>query len=598
MPLAATLKAQHIGVYWKVLPPVFAALYAVHPLTATKELQGIPGEIAENPGADEVINLQMRRTPPREPYEEREGRAYKVSFETLLRVIVLLDSISTDAILAGVICKICDCIRDQKKNSFTREQREDIGKQLEQVISRKMPDKNNILHQGYVVVCRAAVTMAKRDTSDKAWTPLIGEADSIPNVSDSAYCLAHLVRYLPRRFDKERRDCIDKFKAKISQIPSDLDRCERLEVIGSLLERFEPVLSKDLLTRGFEASHQLDEGETRERIQRRIIDVLYRVDEKAARLQIEREEKDPVRQTEQEMLKGRVRSLEMRKRLEEPGAEEPRPSERREFCSAAWMRLGALNAGTSSPLGTQAARQAVCIAAQIPLDESYPLMSLVVQSAVSRFTTHDDVVRIIRPLVESFTLTGHLACTVSARLMAVLLTTGERGKWSESENLIYPGMQQQVVFRIREWLRGEAGANLILVSDPYFGPDELWLVKMIKEECRAASIKVLTSRQGVGDESLALGDLFSRGWRDVAVDSEAPPCDITVCGIQDSGKSPVHDRWILSERSGLRLGSSLSGLGVSRVSEISALEPERVPKCFPDRLAMSTVDSGMRTGSY
>jgi hypothetical protein len=46
-------------------------------------------------------------------------------------------------------------------------------------------------------------------------------------------------------------------------------------------------------------------------------------------------------------------------------------------------------------------------------------------------------------------------------------------------------------------------------------------------------------------------------------------------GAGPDGLSPIHDRWWICERSGLRFGTSFNGLGVHD-SEISTLDGERL----------------------
>ena len=43
----------------------------------------------------------------------------------------------------------------------------------------------------------------------------------------------------------------------------------------------------------------------------------------------------------------------------------------------------------------------------------------------------------------------------------------------------------------------------------------------------------------------------------------------------DSGKNVVHDRWLLTNGAGLRLGASFNSLGAGKLSEVSELEPAR-----------------------
>jgi hypothetical protein len=54
-------------------------------------------------------------------------------------------------------------------------------------------------------------------------------------------------------------------------------------------------------------------------------------------------------------------------------------------------------------------------------------------------------------------------------------------------------------------------------------------------------------------------------------DQAAPIVEIAVIGGENTKQSPIHDRWLISEGSGLRLGTSLNSLGITKDSEISEM---------------------------
>ena len=45
-------------------------------------------------------------------------------------------------------------------------------------------------------------------------------------------------------------------------------------------------------------------------------------------------------------------------------------------------------------------------------------------------------------------------------------------------------------------------------------------------------------------------------------------------GAKAGGESPIHDRWWLTKDSGIRIGTSINSLGITRISEISYLTRE------------------------
>ncbi|MES2501795.1 MAG: hypothetical protein V4545_04250 [Pseudomonadota bacterium] len=52
---------------------------------------------------------------------------------------------------------------------------------------------------------------------------------------------------------------------------------------------------------------------------------------------------------------------------------------------------------------------------------------------------------------------------------------------------------------------------------------------------------------------------------------DPPTTNIHIVGNGSQGTHPIHDRWIITNDSGLRLGSSVNSIGYLRISEISEM---------------------------
>jgi hypothetical protein len=59
-------------------------------------------------------------------------------------------------------------------------------------------------------------------------------------------------------------------------------------------------------------------------------------------------------------------------------------------------------------------------------------------------------------------------------------------------------------------------------------------------------------------------------------DQQPPELLVLVIGLRSSKKSPVHPRWWITGGKGLKVDTSLNGLGGSRDSEISTFSLEEV----------------------
>ena len=69
----------------------------------------------------------------------------------------------------------------------------------------------------------------------------------------------------------------------------------------------------------------------------------------------------------------------------------------------------------------------------------------------------------------------------------------------------------------------------------------------------------------------------------MSVSTQNPPdTDVIMVDTASGGDLPIHDRWLLTKASGLRLGTSLNSLGISKTSEISLLSAAESLNCMAE----------------
>jgi hypothetical protein len=69
-------------------------------------------------------------------------------------------------------------------------------------------------------------------------------------------------------------------------------------------------------------------------------------------------------------------------------------------------------------------------------------------------------------------------------------------------------------------------------------------------------------------------EAYRNHWRIRISDQKPPETDIVVVGTESKGDSPIHDRWWVTENSGIRMGTSFNTLGIGKTSDISILSRE------------------------
>lgn len=154
--------------------------------------------------------------------------------------------------------------------------------------------------------------------------------------------------------------------------------------------------------------------------------------------------------------------------------------------------------------------------------------------------------------------------------------TVRRGSLAEStppseENMVVKvGEKDRAVEFLRRWLQQTALGHLY-ICDPYFSPTELDLLMLIQSVVPDIEITVLTSRHCQRQRQIqSLYEAYRTGWQNIS-DQNPPKAEIVVIGLEGSEKSPIHDRSILNEQSGVSLGTSWNSVGLSQDSVIRVL---------------------------
>ena len=143
---------------------------------------------------------------------------------------------------------------------------------------------------------------------------------------------------------------------------------------------------------------------------------------------------------------------------------------------------------------------------------------------------------------------------------------------------------------VTEWLRANA-QQYVKICDPYFGPDQLWILQAIPTDL---DVKIISAGTRLGIEHrIDLGNkkpdrekqkrdrekvksMLRQAWDDLS--TQTPPSTLVVVhgAVYDSERGDeFHDRFITTVGAGLSLGTSLNGFG-NKEFFITILTPEDV----------------------
>jgi hypothetical protein len=139
------------------------------------------------------------------------------------------------------------------------------------------------------------------------------------------------------------------------------------------------------------------------------------------------------------------------------------------------------------------------------------------------------------------------------------------------DSLIHHGDREKALNIIKEF--SAKATSFIKITDPFFGLEELELVNLIRSVNETIPIFIVTSRKHQANARIQQpwDETYQSFWRMNVSDADPGEVTIIMIGVLPAGEHPIHDRWCLSEKCGLRIGTSVKSLGIGRISELSTI---------------------------
>lgn len=248
-----------------------------------------------------------------------------------------------------------------------------------------------------------------------------------------------------------------------------------------------------------------------------------------------------------------------------------------DYIKISWMLLKSLNSGRATPIHVQHTREYIIKACGLSLIETYPVFAWVIQNAIKRLSYTDQSSTILRFIFEATLLGVKLAEKITIRTSNLSnQTISFLSKQVDDKSiLIGAGDRDVAINYIRNWMEKNL-KDYLIICDPYFGLKELEILKYVRSVCTNCRVSILTSIKHLENEKVEepWDKTFKDYWHMGISDQDPPDTFIYIIGTQSQGNSPFHDRWWITNGSGLRIGTSLNSLGLGKSSEISVLSKD------------------------
>jgi len=563
-----------------VIIDVAPCLYLGHRNSAIEIISKLP-RIQNDSAINAICNFILTKLPPFEPYNDTSKYNYLISYEDAIDICFLLESVNNDQIIYKNIEKVCQSmVSAQARAKFTKEQKNDIAIRLEKIINTKLPDTNNIKHDGYKIIS-LSLTAALKQYKKQNFDYLINSARQIPNISDRILVNCILASSFPNKERERSKILFMEAEELIDSMPLDLDKIDRLVSLAEMITDSDVSESRRFLKEAMNQIKDLVDPEITHDQQKRIIDLAHTLDPKLADSLAEVLDDDPARISSKLNIKNELKITDIKKKmLDNKNIDYISEQNQSNLSQAAWRNLGSLNARRIEPLRFEIIKDYLNIVSRVPLRNSYPMLSWAIENLTKMYSKTNHAGTYIYPLFEASMLSAELARRIMIRSPKNVISakiTATKPLHSKEKTLFGPNERQEAINFLKGWFFDHVGDNLI-ICDPYFCIDDLEILRILVSVQPNCKVQILTSKKKQEEVKLVYpwDQTYRTHWRLNISDQDCPDTEIIIAGTESRGDLPIHDRCMLSNEFGIRLGTSINSLGINKTSEISYLSSEQV----------------------
>lgn len=569
-PLLNQIKVANEHLYLELFEIAFPSLYLAHPQSALRELENL-----ETPHRNSAIyktcELIRRKLTMYEASQHDESDVCQMDNQQADSILCLLEHMTHDSGIFGIIKKLTEAVSHKKnKHRFTQQQKREISDRLLRLISNKLPDAENIQHNGYKI-CTTAFAHTLRESNSSIWKTLVEDARQIPNVADKAFVLIQIARSLPGKELALKKEVLLEAEESSDKIPSLNDRLGRLEMYSLACRHLSVADAKKALKKSLQLSHGIEDLEEAAAIQKSLIDAADQIEPGFADTLLELFDDDPARLLAKAHAKHSVDVLKAKKDLADANTSTPAVADEY-LAEACWKNLSALQANRINPKPIFQMAGLISTKSALGLLEAYPFLCWYIENTSRKCSNAEEARNNLMPICEVLLLSTELAFNIVTR--KVVSQHSSAGD-SVVGLIIRPNSRDEAVDHIQKWLNVHC-VEYVKFCDPYFTAEDVELIQFIQAANPSCQVHIIARASHLKASGCASGDVFEEAWNRI---SDQTPPETYIYGIEKlEGKELIHDRWLLTSGGGLRVGTSINSLG-SKLSEISVMTPDEFSRC-------------------
>ncbi len=523
-----------------------------------------------------VCKYYITKQNPYDVYDSKINR-YPSSFSDLTSAIDVLQQVKQDNNIYFYIDHICNAIRKSDKD-ISPPQVATLIIDLQKVIDQNLPDKRNIQHDGFKILAELKLTKTSKysNFTQSFWQTLLKKIEMVPNLSDAIFVKAIFLEDFPfeklQTINNEKRALFDSIINDLEKLPVHYEFVQRVIDITDSMYSFDPKAWKKCVDKAFNISASLKDGSDIYLSQRSIIDSMYRLDPNHAKELIKQLDNQNQQKKINKFLLSHYQTLEIANKIKNNKTLEQKEKENSEtIVQSVYMTLKGLNSDRIQPKRVAEVASYLPLGNKLPLHEVFPIFVYYLSNCAKMYrSAKDDNIKNLHK--ENFR--ELVTATNLIQLLSHKKKNTEKSyrKFFIDEEFvtnkpIKPRSREDAFNFIKNWLHDET-EEFLIIADAYFGKEDLEILKLVKQANINLDVDILGSKDGSLDNCETI---YKQYWKKIS-DEDPPFVNVTFCRTNNNSY-PFHDRWIITKNGGLRLGTSINSLGISRESEISVMKP-------------------------
>lgn len=524
-----------------------------------------------------TIKYVSRNLMPGEPFSPVRKHRYKLNFSDILSLLNLVDLMEQDFLIFVNLDFITEQVFQKVKGrSFTESQNLDVIKRLESISKSKFSDERFIKHEGYRICVDALILKLKKVKLNREWQQLIDRGRAIGNKADIVFVLAIIADCMPPKMREEKLSILKEAKLLNDTLSSNIDKVGRYQTIIECSRYMDKELARDCIKKAIEIT-SVENTEDMEERRLGLIDMAHSFNEEYANRLSSILNIDPAkREIIDKELSDNIKNKDDIEEFSFSNSNVANEFYKDRFGSIAWKILAKLNASNYSFKNGENPSSFCWLVSGYTPEEAYPLYSMYIATLAMKTNNRKEAQSTIRPIfnvvLENVRLLSNLYDKNS------IFSDGFEPAISEANQVMLDGdgsVEKALEF-LGDWYRAGKTERLDII-DPYFVIQDLSFIADVVGKGSGIEIRILTSVSNVKNieeaENTNIKQLFIEYWKDTIQENIVPDFTFIYIGLESkNGQMPIHDRWWLTDSSGVRLGTSVNGIGKSRLSEISILE--------------------------